>query len=193
MAERLPQVVLDGSFGYANATGAAPASLLASAAAGLFQPLLDWGFREAAVDIAEAAFREELLAFSESYLVAMEEVETTLWQEARQRERIAALAEREEILQRTIEESQVRYSLGVTDYLPVITALQDLQDVQRALLAARSDLVLLRVQLYRAVGGATVASSGSPEGAASAGELEIRSLERPPVAPVDGAEGAGGK
>jgi NodT family efflux transporter outer membrane factor (OMF) lipoprotein len=153
MAERLPQLILDGTFGLSDSSDSS--LLTGTGALGLFQPLLDWGRREAQVTVEKARFQDALLDYSQRYLVAIEEVETTLWQEARQRELIASLAEREQLLTRTVEETRVRYSLGVTDYLPVITALQDLQQVQRELLEQRRELVSLRIQLFRATGGAT--------------------------------------
>jgi NodT family efflux transporter outer membrane factor (OMF) lipoprotein len=153
IAERLPRVTLEGSFLYSDGSG--DATLTGLGGATLFQPLLDWGARKAAVDATRSLFEETLLLFSQNYLEAIEEVETTLWQEARQRELIEALVRREEILERTVEESRVRYSLGVTDYLPVLTALSALQDIQREIITERRALVGLRVRLFGAVGAAT--------------------------------------
>ncbi|GMW01826.1 MAG: hypothetical protein AMXMBFR84_29630 [Candidatus Hydrogenedentota bacterium] len=153
IAERLPQVTLSGSFAFGDVAG--ESRLSGSGAAALLQPLVDWGLRKAAVDAARANWQELLLAYTGAYLVAIEEVENSLWQEARQRERIDALAKREEILRRTVEEARIRYGLGVTDYLPVLTALQDLQDVQRELILERRFLVSLRIALYRAIGSPT--------------------------------------
>ena len=153
IAERLPRVTLDGSLVYTDGTNIP--RLTGAGSLALFQPLLDWGLRKAAVDASRETLAQNLLAFTEAYLVAIEEVETALWQEARQRELIDALANREEILRRTVEETRQRYSLGVSDYLPVITALQALQNVQRNLLEERRALVSLRIQIYRAIGGAT--------------------------------------
>ncbi len=153
VAERLPQFTLDGSLIVDG--GAGVTTLTAIGGLGLFQPLLDWGRRRAAVGAAESIQLQQLLAFSQQYLLAIEEVDTTLWQEARQRELVAALQEREAILERTLEQTRLRYSQGVTDYLPVLTALQALQEVQRAVLRERSNLVVLRIRLFRAAGGPT--------------------------------------
>jgi outer membrane protein TolC len=129
-------------------TGLAP-----SIAATLLQPLLDWGRRRAAVDFARASHHQALLAFSEELLVAIEEVETTLWQEAQQRDRIETLARRVELLEQTVTGTRWRYAQGITDYLPVFTAVRDLQAAQRELLTQRRVLVSLRVQLHGALGG----------------------------------------
>ena len=157
MADRLPRFTLDGSLVYGDTSLAS--TVTGTGVAGLFQPLLDWGLRKAAVSEAQSAFRESLLAYTQGYLLAIEEVESALWREARQRDLIEALAEREAILEQTLNETRVRYGLGVTDYLPVLTAIQDLQDVQRELLRERRGLVSLRIEINRATGGMLPASS----------------------------------
>ena len=149
IAERLPRIALTGSFVQMSD----PSALAASAAANLVQPLIDWGRREAGVDLAQASFHEALLRFTQTYLLAIEEVETTLWQEARQRELIEALDARRGALKQTVVETRNRYSQGLTDYLPVLTAVQELQEVERELLTQRRALVSLRVRLHAALGG----------------------------------------
>lgn len=151
IAERLPRLTLNGSFSYDDLSSAD--TVLAFGSAELFQPLLDWGQRKAAVAAARSTFRESLLAYTERYLLAIEEAESALWREARQRELIRALEERIHILEQTVTETRFRYSLGVTDYLPVLTAIQELQEEERALLTQRRILVSLRVELFRAAGG----------------------------------------
>lgn len=161
IADRLPRITLDGSLVFGGT--AETATFTALSGLGLFQPLLDWGRRRAVVDASRAALEEDLLLFSEIYLGAIEEVETTLWQETQQRALLEALAQREEILQRTLEQTRLRYSQGVTDYLPVLTAQQELQDVQREILLQRRILVSLRIQLYRALGAPTRVSPSPDE------------------------------
>jgi len=151
IAERLPRISLTGSLGAVDDPSGS--GLAASAAASLVQPLLDWGRRVAGVDEARADLREALLAFGQAYLVAVEEVDTLLWREARQRELIASLRERRGLLEQTVAESRNRFGQGLTDYLPVLTAVQALQQVQRELLGEQRELVSLRVRLHRALGG----------------------------------------
>lgn len=164
IAERLPRLTLTGSLEFGDTSIAS--SLTGAGGAGLFQPLLDWGLRKAAVDEARSDFRDALLEYTQGYLLAIEEVESALWREARQRELIEALAARESILQQTLNETRVRYGLGVTDYLPVLTAIQDLQDIQRELLTERRALVSLRIGINRAVGGPVPDSGRTAQAAA---------------------------
>jgi multidrug efflux system outer membrane protein len=47
----------------------------------------------------------------------------------------------------------MRYANGLSDYLPVLAALESLQRVERSRILAERQLLSFRVQLYRALGG----------------------------------------
>lgn len=151
IADRLPRITLDGSYLYAD--GPAVSGPVTSVLAGLVQPLLDWGRREAEVRRNKAVYEEQLAAFTQAYLEALEDVENALYQENRQREFIARLQERANVLSQTLKASEATYKQGESDYLPVLDAVQNLRAVERNLIAQRLNLVLLRVQLFRALGG----------------------------------------
>ena len=151
IAERLPRIVLDGSFSYVEGpdlSGTA-AVLLGS----LVQPLLDWGDRRAEVARNRAVYRERLAAFSQAYLQAIEDVENTLYQERKQREFLERLERRRQLLARTVEETTDRYTNGLTDFLPVLDAITELQRLERVLIQELRALVGFRIQLHRALGG----------------------------------------
>ncbi len=152
MADRLPRITLDGSFLFSD--GPAAINPVAGLLGSLMQPLLDWGARKAEVERNEALYREQIAAFTQAYLIAIEDVETTLYQESKQREYIARLDERRKILADTVDNSRSIYTQGLSDYLPVLSALQDLRAVERDLIAQRAELMMLRIRLYRALGGA---------------------------------------
>lgn len=160
IADRLPRVTLDGSYLFADGPGAAGPA--ASLLAGLVAPLLDWGSRQAEVERNRALYEERLAAFTEAYLVAIEDVENALYQENRQREFIARLDARRGILSETLEAAEAVYRQGESDYLPVLDALQNLRAVERALIAERLDLVLFRIQLFRALGGPLAPAADAP-------------------------------
>ncbi len=151
IADRLPRIVLNGSLGYEDGpefSGRA-ASLLGS----LVQPLLDWGARKAEVERSKALYTERLAAFSQAYLEAIEAVENALYQERRQREFLKRLERRRHLLSRTVDETRDRYSNGLTDFLPVLDAIKELQDVERIILRQQRVLLGIRIQLHRALGG----------------------------------------
>ncbi|MBM9536513.1 efflux transporter outer membrane subunit [Desulfobulbus alkaliphilus] len=157
MAARLPRVTVTGGlFLVDSANSSGP---LGSLLAGLVQPLLDWGRRKAEVEKNQALYEERLTIFTRTYLEAIEEVENILYREHRQREYIQLLDARRHLLNQNLTLAQEQFGQGVNDYLPVLDALRSLHQVERDLVLQRLQLVLLRIQLFRAL-GAPVATAG---------------------------------
>jgi len=157
IAERLPRIMLDGSFFYgvgSDFTG--PAGVLVGS---IVQPLLDWGARKAEVERSRALYVERLALFSQAYLQAIESVENTLYQERKQREFLERLERRRRFLERTVEETRDRYTNGLTDFLPVLDALKELQRIERIIVRQERALLGFRIQLHRALGGRVNATS----------------------------------
>jgi NodT family efflux transporter outer membrane factor (OMF) lipoprotein len=154
VADRLPQLLLQGSI---SETGEALVdlvksplySLLASATA----PLFDYGRRKAEVARTRAVVEERLADYGRVMLTAMVEVEVALAQERHFNDLIAELVAQEELAANTIREARSAYREGQIDYLPVLSAQQAQQQIQLSVLAARRQLLSLRVSLYRALGG----------------------------------------
>jgi NodT family efflux transporter outer membrane factor (OMF) lipoprotein len=162
IAERLPNVTLNGSYVYSAGSGfAGPAALVLGS---LVQPLLDWGARKAEVERNRALYSERLASFTEAFLEAMEAVENTLYQERKQREFLERLERRKRILERTVEETRDRYTNGLTDFLPVLDAVRELEQIERILVQQKREFIGLRIQLHRALGGALGATqTGTPD------------------------------
>jgi outer membrane protein TolC len=151
VADRLPRLTLTGSVGVAgSADGVSP---VASLLAGVFQPLIDWGARRAAADEQRAAAAELLAAFSGAYLRAIAEVDDLLFQEGRAEAQLALVERRVATLRDNLAEAEHRYVNGLSDYLPVLTAVEDLQEAERQRLTLRRERLTLRVALHRALGG----------------------------------------
>jgi len=151
IAERLPRITLDGSFFYGDGSEfSGPAGILLGS---IVQPLLDWGARKAQVERSRALYIERLAVFSQAYLTAIEDVENTLYQERKQREFLDRLERRRRFLERTVEETRDRYTNGLTDFLPVLDALKELQRIERVIVRQERALLGFRIQLHRALGG----------------------------------------
>jgi NodT family efflux transporter outer membrane factor (OMF) lipoprotein len=158
MAERLPRITLDGSYAFVDGPVlSGPAAFLLGS---LFQPLLDWGARRAEVERNEALYVERLAVFSQAYLEAIEEVENTLYRERKQRQFLERLENRRRFLSRTVEETKFRYTNGLTDFLPVLDALKELQRLERVIVRQQRELVGFRIRLHRALGGNLTDSGG---------------------------------
>lgn len=156
MAERLPRITLEGSFFYVDGPQfSGPAGALLGS---LVQPLLDWGARKAEVERNQALYVERLAAFAQAYLEAIEDVENALYQERKQREFLTRLENQRMILAQTVEETRDRYTNGLTDFLPVLNAIQDLQRLERVIVRQQRELVIIRIRLHRALGGGMATS-----------------------------------
>ncbi|MCI5120486.1 MAG: RND transporter, partial [Candidatus Electrothrix sp. AUS4] len=91
--------------------------------------------------------------WSQAYLEAVEEVENSLTQEQEQGKLLLALQEQLQVAESLFEQTRNRYLHGVTDYLPVLTALVSVQNLERSLIRQQRLLLSHRLQLYHALGG----------------------------------------
>lgn len=123
-------------------------------AAGLTGPLFDGGRRLAEIDRNEAVLDERLAGYGQAVVVAVREVEDALIRERKQREVLRDLEAEVELGRVTLDEARSRYVNGLSDYLPVLTALRALQPLEQQLVTAQRQLLSFRIQLYRALGGA---------------------------------------
>jgi outer membrane protein, multidrug efflux system len=154
VAERLPRLSLAGSVSLQdNSLANFIATPLYNLAANLLAPLFDGGLRAAAADRSRAVVAELAASYGQILLQALFEVETALVLEKAQLAHIEDLKQQVEISVETLAETRNRYREGITDFLPVITALRSLQAAEQSLLSARRQLLSYRVQLCRALGG----------------------------------------
>ena len=151
IAERLPQLTLDGSFVYED--GIDSNGVVGRLLGSFIQPLLDWGARKAEVERNRALYVERLALFTQKFLEAVEDVENALYLERQQREFLSRLGHRKALLDQTVEETTERYTNGLTDFLPVLDALKELQRLERVIVIQERALLTFRIQLHRALGG----------------------------------------
>jgi len=153
-ADRLPAIRLTGQAGFDSAElEDLFDNWAATLAAGLVAPILDGGRRTAEVERTLGVVQERLAAYQRTVLTAFKEVEDALVRERQQRKHLTALDRRIDVASNTLREARKRYGQGLSDYLPVLTALGTVQQLELDRLAARRDLVLFRISLYRALGG----------------------------------------
>ena len=129
-------------------------SFVWSLASSLIAPVLDGGRRAAEVRRNRAALQERLQTFAQTILTAMLEVESALAQERQLVVQLENLEGQLVTARSALTESRRRYSAGLSDYLPVLTALASTQRAEQSMLQTRRQLLSQRVQLARALGGA---------------------------------------
>jgi NodT family efflux transporter outer membrane factor (OMF) lipoprotein len=126
-------------------------------------PLFD-GIRGWSQIKTQRAVLDELLErYAEIILNGLVEVESSLVLERQERLRIQYLEDEFRLANVTLEATRDRYRAGLSDFLPVLTALATRQVSELQLVSARRQLVSYRVQLYRALGGAWPEEFGEPE------------------------------
>ena len=122
-------------------------------AGNLLAPLFRGGELRAEVDRAEAVKQQRLYEYGDVVLTAFREVEDALVQERKQLQIIESLREQLKFSKQAIEQLRTEYLNGMSNYLDVLTALDEEQQLRRNLLRAKLNLLELRIALYRALAG----------------------------------------
>ncbi|MEM7135265.1 MAG: TolC family protein [Myxococcota bacterium] len=172
IGERLPQITLTatpmytrlnsrssgGSFAPAEGDDASTPDETArgftwSASANVTLPLFDGFLGRSKVEEQRAVVDELVESYAETILNALVEVESALVLERQERLRVEYLEDQVKLATVTLNATRDRYQSGLSDFLPVLTALTTRQAAQLELVSSRRLLVSYRVQLYRALGG----------------------------------------
>ncbi|QDV05794.1 putative efflux pump outer membrane protein TtgC precursor [Planctomycetes bacterium Poly30] len=122
--------------------------------ANLALPLLDGGTRRAEVARQRAILEGAIATLQRTILTALQEVEDALSREQRGVQRLHALEEQYTIASDELAQARRRYVGGVDTYLQVLSAVQNLQTLERQLLNDRAAVLQARAALLRALGGA---------------------------------------
>ncbi|MDT8441142.1 MAG: efflux transporter outer membrane subunit [Desulfuromonadales bacterium] len=126
---------------------------LASLAANLVGPIIDGGRRRAEVDRTAAVVAQAWSDYRQVVLTALGEVEDALVREEQQRRFLEILDRQTELAGQALQRIRDRYRQGIHDYQRVLTAEISLQSLQRRQLTAHRELLDIRIDLYRALGG----------------------------------------
>lgn len=124
-----------------------------SFAGNIFAPIFYGGELNAEIDRNEAVKNQRLYEYGQAVLTAFREVEDALIQEQKQEERIEVIEEQIDLLRQSYEQLRVQYFNGASNYLDVLTALDQEQQLRRSLLAANLTLLEFRIALYRSLAG----------------------------------------
>ncbi|RWU05401.1 RND transporter [Pseudodesulfovibrio sp. S3] len=153
-ADRLPSLSLTGTGAYTGAQlGTIFDNWILSLAASVVGPILDGGYRKAEVEKARGVVDEKLAGYKETVYTAFKEVEDALSQEKWQRAYLDALTLQLDATRTSLREAITRYVQGLDDYLPVLSALMSVQELEITMATEQTNLLLYRVALHRALGG----------------------------------------
>ena len=102
---------------------------------------------------SKAKVNEQLALYRQTVLTAIKEVEAALVSENKLRTHIKGLNRQLSTAQKGLRQAKIRYLQGLNDYLPVLTQLQLVQNLEKELINQQSSLLLARIDLHRALGG----------------------------------------
>ena len=152
-ADRLPALKLTASATTSGDFGDLFDNWLLNLANNLTAPLFDGGKRSAEVERQQAIIGERLASYQETVLTAIREVEDALISEQKLQEEGIALQHQFSLATQALSTAKNRYLKGLSTYLPVLTELQNVEQLQQELLNQKLDLLTNRVVLHRALGG----------------------------------------
>ena len=163
IADRFPKISLAGSYGVPGHQGRPLfENWVWNLVGNVVAPVFDGGRRGAEVDRQRAIVEERVSAFSKTVLTALQEVEDALISAKSQELHIVKLQNQLKTAHLSLEEAKRRYTGGLIDYLPVLSALQSVQQLERMMISAKRVQISYRIQLYRALGGGTLSPPSDP-------------------------------
>lgn len=164
IAARYPRLALTANFNFdANELREILDRTISTVIGNLTLPLVDGGSRRGEVARSRARLLESIHAFSQSFLLALQEVEDSLSLERRGLERIALFESQRTFAAQEVEQARRRYSGGIDSYLGVLAAVQNLQALDRLMIGERAAVLRARAQLLRALGGGWATELQRPE------------------------------
>ncbi|MCC6556705.1 MAG: efflux transporter outer membrane subunit [Polyangiaceae bacterium] len=140
------EALLQGALG---GGGGAFSSLLA----GITAPIFNAGRLRGQVQIQDAVREQARVAYEQTVLAALQEVEDALVALARSRERGEALARAALAARNAAVLARLRYGAGVIDFQSVLDTERTVLSLEDSLASARADEVLALIRLYKALGG----------------------------------------
>ncbi len=153
-ADRLPALRLTARAGYENNDFLALFdNWLINVAANLAAPLFDGRRRLAEVKRSQAVVAERLIQYQQTLLTAAMEVQNALVREFKQGEHIRSLEKQTQFTKQALELARQRYLKGMSDYLPVLTALTSVDNLEADMIRSKREMLIYRINLYRALGG----------------------------------------
>ena len=125
--------------------------------------LFDNGRLSAEIDRSKAALQQGVESYHATLLTCVKEVEDALVQNQHQQATREALERQLSLAQSTLTEAKRRYLNGLSSYLPVLQALQSMQEIQRQVVRSQRTELSYRNYLFKALGGTWHSQRKAPE------------------------------
>jgi multidrug efflux system outer membrane protein len=155
-AARFPGFSLGGTLGLGGATLGSltsGASVVSALVASMAAPLFDAGAARARVRAQQAAFEQARIAYVETVLVALREVEDALTALRGDRQRLVSLRNAADAAALAAQLAVQRFSSGLVDFQVVLETQRARLATQDNVATAQATVSADQVRLYRALGG----------------------------------------
>lgn len=155
-ARRLPSFSISGSLALQAATlgGLSGAGALArTVAAAVDWPLWDGGSRQGQIDAQAAVLEQVRQSYRGTVLTALQDVEDALALLGATQRQVAALEQAEDAARNALLLARHRYQAGLIDFSTLLETQRSALSAQSSLSAARTNVALYRIRLYKALGG----------------------------------------
>ena len=155
-ADYLPRINLGGSAGYTALSfdGLGDEGSFRYAVGPIISwPALNLGRVKARVDVTRAREAEAQAQYSQTVLLALQEVENSLVRYRTAHSRMERIRDAAEASERAAELARLRFSGGVADFLQVLDAERTQLDAENQLAQTRTDAATAYAALYKALGG----------------------------------------
>jgi multidrug efflux system outer membrane protein len=158
-ADLYPRFSLTGSFVYQELkTSSEGVSTTTDSQTTSFGPTLNWPiFRAGAIrrniDVQDAKQEQALIAYEQTVLNALGEVENALRSYRETQRESDLLSQAVESARETEQLENIRYQTGLSDFESLITARKNLLSLEDRLASSQASLVSELIRLYKALGG----------------------------------------
>ena len=158
-ADRLPALKLTASHILsAEEIGSICNNWLLTLAGNLAGPIFDGNRRQAEVARTRAVVDERIAFYTKTVFTAIKEVEDAMADENQYAETINSLKKQLELSEKTMREARRRYLNGKSDFMNVLREEFNILLVRQNIITAEEDMIIARINLYKALGGAWVDS-----------------------------------
>lgn len=139
-----------------------PGSLLGGLVGGLTAPVFNGRQLKTNFEVAKLERDEAEISFQRIVYHAVVDVKNSLVSIEKLGEQLQIAEEQQQVSQKAVESSRMLFRAGFATYLEVITAQGEALNSELGLATAKANLLIGRIQLYRALGGGWKQDSGSP-------------------------------
>jgi multidrug efflux system outer membrane protein len=154
-AERYPSLSLTGSIGREalSSSGLGSSATSSSLLGSISGPIFNAGILKSQVQVQESIRDQAQVAYEQSILTALQEVEDALTRLVKTRESALALKNAVEASQKASVLAKQRYEAGLIDFQSVLSVEQTFISIEEDYTTSQADYITSLISLYKAFGG----------------------------------------